>query len=794
MTHTHFYMLLLISISLSAQHTLTGVVKDSTHTQGIPFANVILTTTSNEMVTGTITDDAGAFTLTAKPGAYQLTVSFLGYEEYRQSIALQEDLDIGVLSLTKDQNELETVVVTAAKPTIEKKVDRLVFNVENAVGAVGDAMDILQKTPGVRVSADDIGLIGKSSVRILINDRLSTLRGEDLSAYLRSLSAEDIARIEVITNPPAQYEAEGNSGLINIVLKKIQRDFWGGNIRTTYQQTTYPGLFVGGGTTYQKGRWSLFGNLNTGNASQQVTETNTISYEQQTWDTESRIRYFNRFVGGRAGVDYDLSDRTSLGVQYLGATKRPDNEEATNTQLLGTAQALDSILRTTGASDKKTYYHALNGHFKTQLDTVGTTLSADVDYFVYRNDLERNSETQTLLAEGTAIPDAAVLLRNTSLQDIETFTSGIDVVWPTDWARLELGAKLGVIQNTSDVRAYTFQEGVYTLSNELSNIFEYEEQTQAVYASGSKSVGKWDFKLGLRMEFTQTKGNSITLNQVNTNDYYKLFPTVYTTYTPNDNTSWSFNYGKRINRPGYSDLNPFRWYDNPYSYTEGNPFLQPSFTDNLELSHLHKNNLSSSAYVSYTEQGSEQVTLTDATSNIQATVRRNFLETVSVGFFQSYTFKKINWLESYWQYDINYSEIQSSLPGTIGRQQGFNMYVAVDNTLFFNAKKTFSGELGAWYAAPGVNGVDTMEARYAANAGLKWLLFDKQWQLNLVARDIFRTNETIFNTTINNIPQRYQNYYDNQRFWISVVYRFGNRDLKSKSKQFSNEEERKRTD
>ncbi|CAL2081150.1 TonB-dependent receptor domain-containing protein [Tenacibaculum sp. 190524A02b] len=771
--------------------TFKGIIKDNNNTP-IAFANVIVKQ-NNQMITGTITDEEGKFEITVtKKKPFQIEISFINYESWHKEVTAISNTDFGVIILKEIKNELDEVIITAKKPTIKRKVDRLVFNIENSiVSSGGDAMDVLKKTPGVRVGDNAISLIGKSSVRILINDRISPLTGEDLTNYLQSLNSNDITKIEVITNPPSKYEAAGNSGLINIVLKKAKKNYFGGNVRSTYRQATYASAILGGGITYQKNKLSLFTNINASNGSVEVNETNKIFYPNQTWDTDSKVRYFTKSIAARAGIDYDINENTSFGFQYLGGTSKPDNNEITNTNLINNLRTIDSLLLTKAGVDKKNYYHSFNGHFKAELDTLGKSINVDVDYFIYDNKQTRNNTTETF-QQGNLVQNPTNVFRNTSNQHIKSFTSGIDLEWPSKFANLEFGGKVSFIKNNSDVSAFNFQNNTFTINPNQSNVFEYQENTQAIYASVSKSLKKWDFKLGLRMEFTQTEGNSITLNQLNENNYNKLFPTAYVTYNPNDSHSLSLNYGKRINRPNYHELNPFRWYSNPFSYSEGNPFLQPSFIDNFELSHTFKNNLNTSFYVSFTEDGSDQITLTDSNTNIQATVRRNFLTQNVLGIYQSYTLKKVKWLESYLQYDVNYSKIKSNLPNTIQEQDGFNFYGAIDNSFYFNNSKTFLGEFNFWYSSPSVSGVDRIGQSYAADMGLKWLFLDKKLQVNFVLTDIFKTNRSVIKSIVNGIKQEYNNYYDNRQLRVSLTYKFGNSKLRSKRKSFSNEEERSR--
>ncbi len=782
-----------IQLSTFAQVSIKGIVEDG-QSKPISFANVVVLDSDSELIDGVITNEGGEFEISTNSGeSFTIVISFIGFNDWRKEISQIKNIDLGIITLLESNNELDEVVISSTKPKIERKVDRLVFNVENSVVASGgDAIDILQKTPGVRVDSDNISLIGKSSVRVLINNRLSPLVGEDLSNYLRSLSSEDISKIEVITNPPARYEAEGNSGLINIVLKKMKKDYFGGNIRTTYRQATYPTGYLGGGITYQKNRWSLFGNLNSGDGSVEVTETNNIFFPALKWDADSKIRYFTKLVSGRVGIDYDISDKTSIGVQYLGATGAPDIRERTDTNIINNSDSPDSLLLTNADSKRKTYHHSINGHLKTAFDTIGRSMTIDVDYFDYNSNFDRINNTETFLPNKSLVEGSIDIFRNTSKQNIRSFTSGLNLVWPTKFTNLEFGGKISFIKNDSDVGAFNYENNEFITDSNQSNIFEYRESIQALYASASKSIKKWDFKIGFRLESTQTEGNSITLYQVNNNNYQKLFPTAYITYNPDDDNSWSIDYGKRINRPSYSDLNPFRWFSNPFSYTEGNPFLQPFFIDNLEILHLYKNNLNTSLYVSIIDDGSDQVTFANPETNVQATVRRNFLNEYTLGLSQSYTLGSFDWLETYLQYDIDYTKIKSEIPNTIEEQDGINFYFSIDNSLLFNKEKTLLGELNFWYSAPGVSGIDIITESYAMDLGLKWLFSKKQFQISLIATDIFRTNENTIKSVINQIRQEYRNYYDSRRLRLTVVYRFGNDNLRSKQKRFSNEEERQR--
>lgn len=788
--------ILFISFFLSSLcsycQTYTGIVKNAKN-EPLSFVNVIATdAVDNKTIAGVLTDETGHFTLVIPTShAFILTLSFIGYLPLEQKFTKATTQDLGLLHLQEKSKELEEVVIQAEQPLITRKSDRLIFNVEKSIVSTGgNALEVLQKTPGVRLERDQIGLLGKSSVKILINSKLSPLTEEDLTTYLRSLRSEDIERIEVMTNPPAAYDAEGNSGLINIVLKKIKNDFWGGELASGYQQTTFPTGTLRGSLTYQKGKWTLFSSTNKGNGAIQVQEKNKIYYPTQLWDTDTKIKYFTRFLSNRTGIDYAISDRTTIGVQYLGNANRPDNQEQTSTHILQSPQIIDSLLTTQAHADKKIVSHAVNGHFKTVFDTLGKNMTVDFDYFTYINNQKRINTSGILIPKKEEIDT----FKNTANQTITTYTSTLNFEWPLREIHFDFGGKISYMRNRSDLGAYNLILDDFVLNPTQSNRFTYSENTQALYVSASKSLKKWEFQLGIRLEFTQTRGYSLTLNQLQNNRYTHFFPTLYVTYTANENNLWSFNYGKRILRPNYSSLNPFRWYSTPYAYTEGNPLLQPFFTDNLELAHLYKNNLNTTFYISKTTNGIDQITLTDPDTTTQATVRRNFLQEISIGVSQSYTFKEVHWLTSYLQYDVNYAEIKSDFSYTKAKQSGFNFSFSIANTLSFNEKQTLLGEITFQYIAPGISGMDFITARHTADIGIKWLLLDRKIQLNLVASDLFKTNKSTIKSVINSMKQTYTNYYDTRQISLSLVYKFGTNIAATKTKNFSNEEERKRTD
>jgi hypothetical protein len=295
------------------------------------------------------------------------------------------------------------------------------------------------------------------------------------------------------------------------------------------------------------------------------------------------------------------------------------------------------------------------------------------------------------------------------------------------------------------------------------------------------------------MEATKTEGISTTLNQENKNYYTQFFPTAYMTYTPNENNVFSLSYNKRINRPAYFSLNPFRWYDNPYSYAEGNPFLQPSFSHDIEFSYTHNQNWENKIYYSKTNNGFYQLSIIDANTSIQATKYQNYFNTQIIGFSESYTFDKLKWWESVNSFDLSYSNSDSKLSITNQNLQGFNAYFSTDNSFNLNTSKTIIFNFNFWLSPKGVSDLDKSTASNELNLALKLFFLSKKIQLSIIGNDVLSSNRSSYISYTNNIKQEYKNYYDFRYFRISLNYKFGNKNVNVNKRDFGNEDEKERT-
>ncbi|SDC01186.1 outer membrane beta-barrel family protein [Pedobacter soli] len=429
---------------------------------------------------------------------------------------------------------------------------------------------------------------------------------------------------------------------------------------------------------------------------------------------------------------------------------------------------------------------------------MGTILSLDVDYFKYIEDQDRDFRTETVFVDGTSGHNLSVY-NNTSNQNINNYSFKADMVQPVKKIILNYGGRVSFINNQNAVSFFDLKSGKPVIDPLKSDQFNYKENIQALYFSASHKLAnnKWSFKLGLRFENTNTKGVSQTLATTNKNNYSKFFPTAYVNYAPDKDNTFSLSYGKRIRRPRFWEINPFRWYVNDYTYSEGNPFLQPSYSDNYEFNYLYKGNLTAIAFLNVTDNGFGQIPSVDPSTNILALTRQNYFTKYNYGLGMVYSISSLAWLNSFFHSQIYYSDTkfnQDVGSALIGKEQnGFAYTFSNNTTLIFNKDKTLLGELNFWYLSPKKSGLYKEESAYSLSLGVKALFLKKNLQLGVNYYDIFKTSNPDMTTFYNNGTTRIANvYYDNRYLKVSAAYSFGNKKIKSIDRQTGNQEEKNR--
>jgi hypothetical protein len=793
------YLLALVLIILFqnqgfSQIKISGQIKDNNNNP-IEFVEVQLQNKDSIIFKSELTSVEGKFVLETEKGEFLLIIRQLGVIYHSQKMSVNQDTDIGLINITERNQQLEEIVIVSKKKLIERKVDRLVFNVENSISASGgDAIDALKITPSIRIQNDKIAMIGKSGMGVMVDDKLIQLSGDDLINFLKTIPSDNIKNIEVITTPPAKYEAKGNGGLINIKLKKAKKDSWSANMRGTYTQTTYQAGSVGGGINYNKKKISISSDLGITNGSISPRYNTTFFYPSQTWQEENTNRNYYDIVRGRLGVNYKFSEKFNVGLQYIGSNNNKKNKEKDISTIKNNSlSTIDSLIISNAENKIKNNINTVDIYSIYKLDTIGRKISTNFNYLTFNDNQDRIFSSNNLYQNHTIIPNSYYSANNISGQNITNYSAKIDVDFPTKFIELTFGGKISFTKNNTDLALYNLTTGNQVFDPSQSNKFVYKENTEALYISGSKKLGKkWESQLGLRLETTQTEGNTVTLNQTNSNNYSKLFPTFYLSYAPNENNSLSFSYGKRIDRPQFEYLNPFRIYNNKYQYSEGNPFLQPSYSNNLEINYTYKSNWNSRLYYSEISNGTGGIIFINPYDNIQANIILNYLNSENIGLSESYTISHKEWFQSYNSFDVFYSNSKSTVSYINSNITGVNYNLTTNNNFIFNKEKTILFALNYSYNFKGVSGVDKISAYSQFDASLKFLFLNKNLSLILLGNDILKSSIITQTTTTNNYQIKYKNYEDIRMFRISLNYKFGNSLVKYNKVDVGNEEEKNR--
>lgn len=779
-------LLIAFVCSISFGQTFTGKIIDKQN-HPISFANIVAKDKAdNSLITGVISSENGDFSIKTKKENVYLEISFVGFTT-KKIYPIQ--LIIGTIVLDEDGQELQEAVINTRKKLIQQKVDRLVFNLENTVaGKGGTAIDALKATPSVNVDTDNLAIVGKGNVRVMVNDRIVQLSGSELNAYLNTIASDDIKNIEVITTPPSKYDAEGNSGLINIVLKKSKENSWNNQLRTSYTQATYPLLNFGNTFNYNKNKISVIASLNrTKGHTAQFNEFD-ISYPSASTVTNLDMKNKENMTSGRLGVDYNLTNKATVGISYIGSF---EDKEIIDDGITFTNNGNETYTVNKGYAETTNKNHSINAHYIQKLDTLGRKLSIDVDYFNFNNYFNRSFSSEQFITNQNYFE-----AKNSTHQNLKNYSGRIDIEHPSEWANFSYGVKTTITKTDSDVAFYNTTTGTPTFDPTQSNEFMYSENINAIYADMSKPLGKkWQTKIGLRFENTRTEGVSKTNNQTDINSYNKLFPSVFLGYNPSEKNMFNLSYSRRIQRPSFERLNPFRFYINSISYQEGNPFLKPQISDNLELKHIYKGKLISKAFVSYVDDGYFNIIKAEDGAQQRIVVTfDNFYTAYNYGLTETFLYNPTTWWNTTTQATLSKMDTRykSGFNLDAGLLSKWNFQLYNRNTFHLNEAKTIQAETTLIYASPQKLMYFSISEMVSLDLGLKFSLLDKKLNCTVAVNDILKRKATEVNTKTNGINQNYYNYFDTRSIKISLNYSFGNKKIKVNQRNFGNEEEQSR--
>lgn len=790
----------------SQSASIKGQLKDAAGAPVI-FANVALFNAADSVMAKVEpTDENGFFQMNnIAAGTYNLVATNVGMADLRQEniqLAKGQTLDLGVLAFKPAAVELTEVTVSASRTMVEIKPDRTVFNVEGTINSVGaDALSLLRKAPGVTVdNQDNVNVLGRAGVLVYVDGKRLPLSGQELSNYLQNLPAEQIDRFDIITNPGAKYEAEGNAGIIDIRLKKDKNLGANGSVNATFSQGRYARANTSATGNYRNKRFNSFGTFGLADGGG-FMDMNFVSYQNGlVLDEINNHKNDWRGLNYRFGTDFFLSEKSTIGFLLDGG-----NWESTNESLnrISIAQAsnptsIDSLLvaNNTNDNDRSQRTYNLNYRFDNRK---GRSLNMDLDYGQYTFRSERyqpnryyDASEQVLLTE--------VINRYRTPSDIDIYTAKMDYEEEILGGKLGIGGKYSKVVSDNTFLVFNELNGTPVQNDRSSNRFKYDENVYAGYFNFARPLGKkWNLSAGLRAEKTDATGDlkaflpELQEPPVELN-YMSWFPSAGLTWQLAEQHNLALNYGRRINRPDYNVLNPFNNQISELSYEKGNPFLRPEIVNNLELGYtlMYRYN-AKIAYSRTTDQITRLISpdendgragfITWANLDDQTIWSANISAPIDIT-------KKWN---SYINLSGSYLNNQAIYPdGGVVDVQAWSYNIFMQNTI--TLPLGIKGEVSGWFSGPGIwGGVFKYKTSWSLDLGLQRKFLKEKLNVRLSASDIFFKSGWRGTSEFNGLYSVGDGRWDARRVSASVSYNFGNNNVKSRQRSTGLEDESKRT-
>jgi hypothetical protein len=769
------------------------------------LAKIVLVTLvaakDNTIVKTQITEVDGSFEfLNLKADNYRIVIEEETYKPFQSKIfTITNESTIFTLPtiiLEKNAaNALEEVVVRNKKSFVENKIDKTVLNVDALIMAAGgDAMDVLEKAPGIIVDQNGtITFKGKSGVAVFIDDKPTYLSGADLEAYLKSLPASTLNQIELMTNPPAKYDAAGGAGIINIITKKAKVKGFNGSLTSRVSQGKRSQTRQGLNLNYLKDKVRVFGNI--GYAYQNPVNDlyifrrfkNPDLTTKSLFDQNSILDRKVHTANARMGLDYYVSEKATIGIGVSGILKSNNEKTDVSSILSNAASVVDSTIIARNRAKEKFRNGSINLNYRYDIDSLGQKFTVDVDYLRYATDADQKFDN-TIYQPDNSISNQDELLGDLPSK-IDIYSLKTDYALPLKNAgSFEAGYKASISKtdNIADYRDVI--NGVPTPNYDTSNHFKYNEIINAVYVNFNVSYKRFTFQTGLRLENTYSKGNQLGNAEKEASEfkrsYTDLFPTVYVQYKldAKGNNQLVTSFGKRINRPYFQDLNPFISPLDKFTFYSGNPYLNPSFAYNYELSYRYKGYFSTTvSYGNSKDDINETIEINEGIyysrpGNIGKSQYYSINFTADIPF---YTWWKANFYS-----EITYSKFKSKLYTEDLNSSGTFWYFSANNSFIFS--KNWSGELGGNYQTDIVSTQFTLGARGSINLGIKTKIMEGKGSLKFSVNDVFYGS--INTGTINNLKltdATWINKPDSRFAALTFTYSFGNA-FKSKEQHEAN--------
>ncbi len=800
-----FFILIFLSFSKAQDGQIKAQLLDN-ESNPIVFANVLLMGEADSiMVKVETTNEQGVISFLKIPyGNYYLEASYIGFENLIiTNLTINEKtklVDLGKISFIPTSVQLDEALITASRVMVEIKPDRTIFNVEGTINSAGDnGFSLLRKAPGVLIdNNDNISVLSRSGVLIYVDGRRLPLSGTDLTNYLTNLPAEQIDKIEIITNPGAKYEAEGNAGIIDIRLKKDKNIGYNGSLSATGSYGKYGRASFNGSGNYRNKILNTFGTLGYG-FGDGYHETNFVNYQNGIVLRENDLRLWNsKDLNLRWGTDFFLTKNQTIGFLISAGDGIRDANSSYRNEIASSnsSSKIDSILiaQNTGLSTAKRSTYNINYAYSTKANS----LNIDFDYGRFRNNSENDQPNLYYNPQETEITSKANSAYDTPVE-IDIITLKLDYEKEILGGKVGVGSKFSKVTTDNTFLFYDVPLTTEILNPRRSNNFLYDENVYAGYLSYARPISKkLNFSGGLRAEKTIATGDLkaflVELNEdpVELN-YLNFFPSAGLTYQINPENIVSVNYGRRINRPDYNVLNPFRVQVSELSFNKGNPFLRPEIVNNIELGYslFYRYNFK----LSYSKT-LDQITRLFGPDEIDPRAGYITWENLTKQTIYSANISAPVDISKWWNMYLNinsaYLNNQADYgEGAVVDVQAFTYSIFQQST--FSLPFGLKGEISGYFSGPGVwGGVFKYRETWSLNLGLQKKFFNEAMNVRISMNDIFLKSGWTGYSEYNGLRAEGMGIHDSRRASLSLSYNFGNSNVKSRKRNTGIEDEAKR--
>lgn len=778
--------LTLLSFQDFAQNaTISGVVTGM-NADDVPVATLLLAKDSSIAKSGFCNAEGHYEFDLIRPNQYLVQITNMGYSDvFSNTFTISDSaqsIQLDTLILKAASNELSEVQIVHKKAFVERKIDRVVVNPEALISNSGTtALDVLAKSPGIIIDGNDnISLKGKQGVVVFIDDKPTYMAAAELPNYLRSLSSSLIASIEIMSNPPAQYDAAGNAGIVNIKLKHDKQRGLNMGLNLSYGQGKYLRTNNSFNINYRIDKFNFFGSIgiSQNNSYQNLTinryyYTNDGSYNS-AFNQNSYIKQKRGGKNARVGFDYYMSAKSTFGMVLSGFVNPSTPTNNNNATISDKNDAVTSYVKSYTTSDERWKNGSINLNYAYKFDEKGRMLTVNGDYITY------NSRQSQSLENNVYTPDFQLtdnsLLTSTLPADIVIKTIKLDYAHPlNDGSKFDIGYKSSFVNTDNTASFFDVVDGVSTPNYVFSNRFKYKENINAAYLNYSKTFSKFALQLGLRLENTNLDGNqlgnAVIPDSSFSRHYTNLFPTLFLSYTADSlqKNQFGLSMGRRIDRPDYHDLNPFTYPIDRYTYYGGNPFLQPTYSYNFELSHTYKNAVTTTFEYSIADNLIQETN--EQRGTIYYSRPGNFGRQTVFGFSLNATLPVTKWWTLLLYSECKNIAVKSQIyTETIDENK---WYVYVGPTCQFTVTKSLSAELAGSYQSRILSGQFLTIPVWQMRAGLSQKILKDQGSIRLNLSDMFYTNQPGGDIrNIANSKADWLSYLDTRVLTVSFSYRF----------------------